>query len=173
MSVNNVGPNVAPSSLLTSYLANGGASAAQTASAIQTAPAPQTAPLQTLPAQTPAQSSALTNSVQLPPVQLSASQAPLLQPQAPVMPVSQTQTEPADLKKPEADTKKFGFIDKAKELFKNPKAKKIAAGIAAAVVIAGIVIFALCSRKKPEVSPELESALQDFVDTIGSIINPR
>lgn len=43
--------------------------------------------------------------------------------------------------------------------------KMVLAGIGAAVIIAGIIIFALCSRKKPEVSPELETALREFVDT--------
>lgn len=43
--------------------------------------------------------------------------------------------------------------------------KMIFAGIGAAIIIAGIIIFAVCSRKKPEISPELETTLQDLVDT--------
>ncbi len=185
MSVNSVGPNVGPSSLLTSYLEKQNAApTAQAAPALQTAPVTQsaqnvqTAPLQTFSTQSPMQTS---------PVQFPAAQTQVVQPQAPAATVPEPQTEPIALnpkeneaKKPENEAeneaKKPNFINKfkskTKELFKNPKAKKIAAGISAAIVISGIVIFALCSRKKPQVSPGLESALQDFVDTMGDFFNP-
>ncbi len=178
----NVGQNVGPSSLLTSYLAN--QNNQNTAPVMQSAPSAQNASLQTFQTQTQAQKPVQSVPVQVPPVQTPVVQAPMMQPQAPAAPVIQPQNnvletgEPVEnkAKEPENKGKEPNFfkktMDKAKEFFKNPKAKKVALGIGAAIVVAGIIIFALCSRKKPDVSPELENTLQDLVDTISDFFSP-
>ena len=48
--------------------------------------------------------------------------------------------------------------------------KVVAAGVCAAIAIAGIIVLALCLRKKPEISPELQNSLQELVDTANNFL---
>lgn len=132
-------------------------------------------------------------SVLLPSTQNSAAQSPITQPSSPQpsvpqAPVAQTLSEieepktdenkaqtPEDkVKTPGGEEKKPSVFSKAKALFKDPKTKKIIiAGIGAAIVIAGITTFALLSRRRAEVSPELENALWDFVNTLNGFFGRR
>ena len=114
---------------------------------------------------------------QNPAVQVSLPQTGVVQPPV-VQPVAQnpvTQTS-ADTPAVQVENKseKTSFISKVKEFFKNPKSKKIIiGGIAAAVLIAGITAFALLTRKKPQPSSELESALWEFVNTMDDLLGRK
>lgn len=202
MSVNSVGANVSQSSLLTSYIEKQALNPAPQPSAQNTVQnasysAPQV-PLQTFQTQTTfPQNSVAQPALAQPCVSLPAAQNSVVQTSVPQAPVTQAPSAPAlqaipvaeveepktdenkaqnheaKVKNPEGKKEKPSFISKAKELFKNPKAKKIAIGIGAAIVIVSITAFALLSRRKAEVSPELENALWDFVNTVNGFFGRR
>ena len=189
MSVNNIGPNIGGSSLLASYLEKQNAAPSAQVPTVQNPVQNSVQNIVQKGVQDGVQNPAGSMQVPLrtfteqdvlsqnPAVQVSLPQTGVVQPTV-VQPAAQnpvTQTS-ADTPAVQVENKseKTSFISKVKEFFKNPKSKKIIiGGLAAAVLIAGITAFALLTRKKPQPSSELESALWEFVNAMDDLLGRK